>query len=872
VLPSDELEPQARTDGRLSQGATPVRYALELDIDPRKATFRGTTTIVIKVERSSSYVVLHARDLSIRSVAADVGGKVILGTSSQRASNNREELLLHFPQDLPVGMASLRISYDAAFNEDDRPRGLFRRKNTSGWYAFTDFEPSAARRMFPCFDEPDFKSPFDATVTVPSGMDVFSNMPVAARTPTEDGVRFHFATTPPLPTYLFALAVGEFDVDVGPATPIPVRLIRPHGTLGKTALQLEAAAGVMGDLSNLLDTPYPFPKLDLIAIPQFANHAMENAGLISFDERILLPEKGEGSVFWKRNVVSTIAHELAHQWTGDLVTLRWWDDIWLNEGFATFLEARAIDRWRPSFRAQFRQLAWIQDRMERDAESIKPVREQVVTVEDAERVVRRGVQYDKGASFLIMLERFVGEDTFRESIRAYLRTYAWKGATTDDFVRVLASVSKHDVAPFARAFLEQSGIPVVEVEEKCGGGHLESITIRQSSFGLDDPHQGQEKRTWNIPFCALVQGMNRTICREVESDTTALTLDDPGSRCPGWVDPNPRLAGYYRYDVTEEQLRLAHSVAVGLTPEAKLGLLFNASGSVERRRLAPAAVLEFLPLLDRESDPMVLRAIEKFLYFVRWNFIGEETEVDFRTYVAARMARHRSALGVSTNASPPLRHQDFLDDNAVLVKRSTFSSLALVGSESALSLARRMTLSWLGDPASSPDVDLGDIALWYVGEKIDSSLFERLVAEVEHPTVLSNRAWALSSLADTQDPVLLRQALDLTLRLDLELHQVRDLFWNAAVEPKRRRVVYDWIASEWPRIRSKWPGGKVWPVVNVLALACEDEQRTRLQELFGGLPDLSSSWVDGLIGDAIRRRNLRSYGEPSTTRYLRSLR
>jgi len=450
---------------------------------------------------------------------------------------------------------------------------------------------------------------------------------------------------------LLALAVGDFDVDVGPSNPVPVRLIRPHGMPGGTRLPLEIAAATLRTLSELLGVPYPFPKLDLVAVPSFRYRAMENAGLVTFDDRELMLEKGT-AVWRERDLARVIAHEVAHQWTGDLVTARWWNDIWLNEGMATFLEVRALDQWRPTIGAGVELRSAISYSMDEDNLQSAAVREAVFTVGDAERVIHRRIQYEKGASFLLMIERFIGGDAFREALRKYLRDNAWKSVTTEDFVRAMNEVSHQDIAPFARAFLEQSGVPVIELDQTCSPRGLVALTIRQDAFRLDDAHQGEHRRTWAIPFCAMAAGVHQPFCQQIQSDTTELALEGRGSLCTAWVDLNPGLAGYYRYDVKEEQLRLVQPIVGRLETETKVGLLSNAWASVERHRLRPDALLKLLPAFDGEASHVVLTRIAGLLEAIHTNFVSEETEDDFRAYVAARMGRVRSRLGLERTKAP----------------------------------------------------------------------------------------------------------------------------------------------------------------------------------------------------------------------------
>ena len=257
-----EAEPHARTDGRLPALATPAHYDLELFVDPRATRFSGKTRIDLRLTQATNFLVLHARNLDVTSVTAEIGGDVVPGRARQRHPRGAapDELVIHFSTPLAVGHVVLRIDYGGPFEREGSAHGLFRVKEPSGWFAFTQFEAVAARQMFPCFDEPGFKVPFDLSVTVPVGMAAYSNMPDVGRTPTEEGIRFRFATTPPLPTYLVAIAVGDFDVTAGSTAPVPIRLIRPRGSTGTVRPVLDAAEHITKELAEELAQPYPFPS------------------------------------------------------------------------------------------------------------------------------------------------------------------------------------------------------------------------------------------------------------------------------------------------------------------------------------------------------------------------------------------------------------------------------------------------------------------------------------------------------------------------------------------------------------------------------------------------------------------------------------
>ncbi|MEO6575822.1 MAG: M1 family metallopeptidase, partial [Polyangiaceae bacterium] len=465
-----ESVPPVRDDGHLPSTVMPLRYAVALDVDPREARFTGTTHILASVPRPTSYVVLHGRDLHITRVEAALANGTVPATASTRKAHlatEADELVLHFAQPLPQGQITLRIDYDAPFAES--LSGLYHLTDGGRSYAFSQFEATDARRAFPCFDEPGFKVPFDVSVQVPAGMIAVSNSPEESRQERGQKVAFTFATTPPLPTYLVAMAVGDLEIREGKPGPVPIRLITTKGKSALGGYALESTANLVRLLGDYFAIPYPYAKLDVVAVPDFAAGAMENAGFVTFREEALLLDE-RASARSRARVDLIIAHELAHQWFGDLVTAEWWNDIWLNEGFATWMEAKIVDLYKPGTEARLGGVRSAFTAMNLDAlPSARAVRQPVTSNEETDQAFDE-ITYDKGAAVIGMIERFVGPDKFREGVRRYLRANAWKSVRAESFFGELDRVSEKDVTKLVSTFFDQTGVPTIAVDKKCDKG------------------------------------------------------------------------------------------------------------------------------------------------------------------------------------------------------------------------------------------------------------------------------------------------------------------------------------------------------------------------------------------------------------------
>ncbi|MBC7172964.1 MAG: M1 family peptidase, partial [Polyangiaceae bacterium] len=462
----DGPPPAAPSDFRLESGVRPTAYRVELTIDPATERFRGRTSIAIASDAPRRAIFLHAKGLRVTTAA------VRLPDGSARPARFAEVrgdglAVLHTRDELPRGELELLIEYDAPFGSS--LQGLYKVRDGGGSYAFTQFEATSARAAFPSFDEPSFKAPFEITLLVPTGLAAVSNAPEAARTTEGSFDRVTFERTPPISTYLVALAVGPLDIVEGGElppnavrpTPLRLRGIAARGRGRQLGPALEKVEPILRALEQYFGVPYPYAKLDLIAVPDFAAGAMENVGLVAFRETLLLLDTHAPS-WQQRSVDYVMAHELAHMWFGNLVTMEFWDDLWLNEAFATSMSYRAIAETHPEYRPALAELAAIESAMDIDAHvSARRIRQPIESEHDV-RNAFDAITYRKGAGVLRMFERYIGPVAFREGIRAYLEEHREGNATSTDLVRALERASGMELGAAFASFLDRPGLPLVE--------------------------------------------------------------------------------------------------------------------------------------------------------------------------------------------------------------------------------------------------------------------------------------------------------------------------------------------------------------------------------------------------------------------------
>jgi puromycin-sensitive aminopeptidase len=586
---------------RLPTTVLPSAYRLRLEPDLEASTFRGDVEIDLDVADPTAVIVLNALELELDDPVLAVGGATTVGTVA--LDEALERATLTFPEPVPAGPCVLRIGFRGALNE--QLRGFYRATftdpaGTTHTIATTQFESTDARRAFPCFDEPAFKATFEVTLVVPGALGAYSNSPVAFESPLPDGRReVRFAPTMKMSTYIVAFVIGPFEqtrpVDVD-GTPLAV--VYPPGKEHLTSFALEIGAFALRFFAEYFDIPYPGDKVDLVAIPDFAAGAMENLGCITFRETALLVDPATASQLEIQRVAQVVAHELAHMWFGDLVTMQWWEGIWLNEAFATFMEELCCDAFRPAWQR------WVLFGIARDAalavdslHATRPIEYDVVSPEDAEGMYDL-LTYEKGGSVLRMLQQYLGPDVFRDAIRQYLKDHAYANTVTTDLWNALEAVSGEPVAKMMDTWILQGGHPVVTVE----GG-----TIAQAPFSYTEkPVTSAIGKSWLVPVRS----------RPLAGDAVARQLlgDDPQPLATaGPAIANAGGSGVYRTSYGPRELE-AIAGAMDALAELERAVLVNDTWA--------------LVLAGRREVPDVLRLARS---------LGDEVELATWTTVAGAL-------------------------------------------------------------------------------------------------------------------------------------------------------------------------------------------------------------------------------------------
>ena len=784
---------------RIPDGARPTRYEVTLTIVPGEDKARGEIAIDLELDRPHPLLWLNADAVSVSlvSISAPATRVTVL-------TGNDQFVGITFEPALPAGKHRLTLAFEAEQSRNSN-RGIFALEDGGAWYVMTQFEATSARRAYPCFDEPGFKVPWQLTLRVPRALTALSNTPVTSETDTADGMKLvRFAETRPLPSYLVAFAVGPWEVvDLGRfgVKPTPLRLIAPRGRAVDTAFAARAYPQLFDRMERWFGIPYPYEKLDQIAIPLTVGFAMENVGLITYGATILLAKPDTAGPKFRRDAANVGAHEMAHQWFGNLVTTAWWDDIWLNEAFATWFAAKMVDQWQPTYehgagRIEERASAIAEDALS----SARKIREPIVSRGDIYNAFD-SITYQKGATVIGMFEGWIGEEPFRRGVRRYLESRRDGNATGDDFLSALSAGSGRPVAPAFSTFLNQNGAPQVDVRLQCGAGHatLALSQHRLQSFGAA---RGVDQR-WQIPVCARYGkgGATKQSCTLLTEPAVTLDLD---GGCPAFVFANAGGRGYYVADYRDDLLaRLAANRSALSTPEYA-SLLYDLRALVRAGSVTGAQALEWARAAFASRDRHVVRAAIELAQFVRDTFVDESERAEFSAFVRQVAGGRARALGYA-----PRRNES--DDDQLL--RRALIGFAAPEDPKLVAEARRLALAWIGD-RHAVDPGLVDTVLVVAARTGDVALFDAMLAEARATADRLDRRNLMVALLSFTDPVLARRGQALLLDPGFDIRELTTAMRDAHRANPPRRATHEFIAANFDafagRVSRDTPGG--WPM------------------------------------------------------------
>jgi aminopeptidase N len=743
----EAAKPEVAT--QLPRTARPIHYSISVVPDAQNLRFSASTVIEIEILQSTDSITLNAADLDFQSVAlTDDANKTVEGYASIDAPN--QTATFKFPSNLSPGKSRLAINYTGKIYRHatglfaldyDSPEGSRRA-------LYTQFEATDARRFSPCWDEPNFRAPFDLRVTVPRGQTAVGNMPQASRTEKPDGTsEIAFATTPSMSSYLLFLGVGEFDRITTTAAGTEIGVVTKKGDGEKGRWALEGAAQILPYYNEYFGTPYPLPKLDNIAGPgssQFFG-AMENWGAIFSFESILLNDPAITSEERRQGIFRVAAHEMAHQWFGDLVTMAWWNDLWLNEGFASWMGTKATAALHPEWDPLLKRIDGRESAMGLDSvSSSHAVVQNIATVEQISQAFD-SITYRKGEAVLTMLEDYVGEDVWRRGVRDYIETHRLNNTVTDNLWDAVERAAGKPVTAIAHDFTLQPGVPLIRVEAAtCSDGNT-SVMLRQEEFSRDNPKK--QPLRWRVPVTASTLG---------GAEVRTLVADGSGAVTVPGCEPlivNSGQTGYYRTLYPPALLdRLKVSYAK-LKPVDQIGLLTDNWGLGRAGYESAATALDFIDAIPADGHPELWSRAAEILTNVYDDYEGDVPGQErLARYASAKLGPVLHRLGwAATPSEKP---------NDARLRAELIGALGKFGDPEVVTEANRRYSSSDPSALSGP---LRTTILEVVAAHVDTAGWERLraQAQAEKTPLIRNELYKL--LGAARDSALAQRALDLAL-------------------------------------------------------------------------------------------------------------
>jgi aminopeptidase N len=802
---------------RLPADVRPTAYVLDLRIDPAAERVPGKVTIDVEIAKPTQTIWLHA-DAAITIEAASIDNE------SARVMRDGDSLGL-IAGNAKNGRARVAIEFSAPIDHT-RSRGIYAEREGNETYAYTFFEPIDARRAFPCFDEPGFKTPWTLVFHVKPEHVALGNTAVVNERVEGALKRVELAPSQPLPSYLVAFIVGPFEIvdgGKGGRANTPIRFAVPKGRADELRWARDVTPRVVAALESYFDMPYPFGKLDVAVVPRYWG-TMEHPGIVAMGQPLTLIKPGEETRRRKQSYANILAHELAHYWFGDYVTMKWWDDTWLNESFGQWLDAIITDAVEPSWRygedrVGSSQWAMIDD----EALSTRPIRRSITKREEIEGSFDNTIVYYKGASLIRMLEAWLGADKWRATMRAYMAKHAWGSASADDMFAVIKSQHGDVAERVARSFVEQPGVPLIAFEPRCSEKKLVLRQSRALPLGVSE----STPRQWIVPVCFRYGDDEKThgSCVVLDKPEAEVALDS----CPTWFVPNRDGRGYYRSAIDPKLTRVLldskGAIARRAKPTApeKIMIATDMDAAVTRGELAVTQMFSLAPLLIDDPD-LKVAGRATLASAARTDAADDALWLAGRRWWIKTFGPTAQRLGWQRRPTD----SDELHELRIRLVPSIarFDRKSKLGAETDKLVER-----WLKDHTGISD-DLVEGALSAAAYHGSAQRFDSYLAAAKAARDRREQQRILSALGAFRDPALAQRALDIVLGKDFDLRETLSIFYRLLGQRETRDLALDFLTKHidtlLPRMRHDTASGFLAGVAETF---CDAERRKRVAEL-----------------------------------------
>jgi aminopeptidase N len=782
------------TPGRLPKTVVPQNYAIELTPDAKELTVSGQEVIDIEVREPTARLVLNAVNMTLAEATVDdkARSEISLDAASETATLTLREPLAAGPHRLRIVFAAKINTFARGLYFADYPTAQGTKRMIS-----SHLEPSDARRIFPCWDEPAFKATFTLTATVPSNSIAVGNMPVMREEAISASQRrVSFAPTPKMSSYLFVFTMGELERITANADGVTVGVVTTTGKSEQGRFALDNAVKLLAFYNDYFGTPYPLPKLDLIAVPGGFGGAMENWGGITFFESRLLFDPATTADSARRGIFSILAHEMAHQWFGDLVTMGWWDNLWLNEGFASWMQERAAEHFYPQWKTWLNGYGQKQFAMALDARRTSHPIQQKVNDESEAMTAFDGITYNKGQAFIRMLENYLGENAFRDGLRRYMAAHAFGNATTADLWRALQDATGKPVASIAASFTEQDGVPLVIAETRCEG-KTQRLTLQQERFAIvparsaagSSGEAGLPARHWQLPVLAGPVGKGRpdNLLLDGNADVAAGHCGEP-------IKVNLGDIGYYRVDYGPNDRAALVKSLTAMTPEDRVDILANGWALVQAGRAEAPSYLALIGKIAPNDQRAVWDQVIGVLGHLNRLARDRSERPALQAYARSTLRPVFDRLGWDGGSAP--------DDDDALLRAALIRALGDFGDDDIIAEAKRRFEHFRQDPNSLSPA-LRDPVMHVVGMSSDKPTHEALLSLARKATATNERLRYYFAAASAHDPVLARETLALTLTDELPNTIISGVISTVAASAEQPELAWDFVQKHYDALSAK---------------------------------------------------------------------
>ena len=820
---------------RLPAGVTPEHYALTFTPDLAAATFSGEESIQVNIQKPTTSITLNSAEIEFQKA------QVTQGSASQEARVNlnaeKQQATLTVGTQLTLGAATIHIQFTGILN--DKLRGFYLAKTKVRRYATTQFESTDARRAFPSFDEPALKATFEITLVVDNGDTAISNGRIISDTPgpAQGKHTLKFSTTPRMSTYLVAMAVGDFQCNEGEADSIPIRVCgtpdkKPLGEVG-----LRYAEEILKFYNQYYGIKYPYGKLDVVGVPDFEAGAMENTAAIFYRESLLFIDDKNSSVESHEAVFLVLAHEMAHQWFGDLVTMKWWDNIWLNEGFANWMEKKPMQALHPEWNAGLEAVKDSDGALWTDSmRNTHAIRARAETPEEINELFD-SISYDKGAAVMRMVESYISPDVFRRGVNAYLRKFQYSNATAEDFWTTMTEASGRPVDKIMPTFVNQPGEPLVKVKAECETPKAvkasskskrrrrpvqphpkTEITLSQQRFLMDG--SSDNNQLWVIPVCIKTDD-NKPFCQLLGSRQQVV----PVVGCSTWVFTNANAVGYYRTQYgTDELKKIDDAVMTGLGTAERMSLINDEGALIAAGKEKVGSLLDLITALSSDPERAVVESYAQDLDAIDRYLVTANDRESYHAWLRTAFRPLLAKVGWTPAAGESDETHRLRADVVDILGR-------LAQDPDTIREATRLARQYLKDP-NSVDPTLAGGILNVAARNGDIALLNEYLEGMRHMTAPEQYYNVGQALAEFRGQEAAERVLQLSVSPDVRNQDAPHLIAAVMRNPANQEFAWQWTKTHWDDVQKKITMSSGGDIVFSTASFCDAGKRDDVAHFF----------------------------------------